>query len=290
MLRAMSYYSKGHYVKDQMTGYSFYKFLEEILEDYDNNRESIAQSLKETVEYVFGKNNIIVNYAGDDESYELIKKKTFELREHMYNTSVDSDGWEFVPEQKNEAIITPGQVQYVSRVGNYREGKVFSFDGSFMVLSNILSSEYLWKNIREQGGAYGCGATFTRAGDAIFTSYRDPHLKKTSEVFLKAADYIEKFEVDEREMRKYIIGTISSMDTPLNPSDLSSREFNLFITKTDYEQLAKERREVLSTTVEDIRKLAPLVRKAMEQNNICVVGGKTSIEKDKELFGEIKAL
>ena len=49
MLRAMSYYSKGHYVKDQMTGYSFYKFLEEILEDYDNKRESIAQSLKETV-------------------------------------------------------------------------------------------------------------------------------------------------------------------------------------------------------------------------------------------------
>ena len=44
------------------------------------------------------------------------------------------------------------------------------------------------------------------------------------------------------------------------------------------------------TTVEDIRALAPFFRKAMEQNNICVVGSAAKIEEDKALFKEVKNL
>ena len=109
-------------------------------------------------------------------------------------------------------------------------------------------------------------------------------------VYLKAADFIENFNVDEREMRKYIIGTISGIDTPLNAADRSGREFSCFITDTDYETLKREREQILSTNVENIRELAPLVREAMADNNICVVGSASAIEQDKELFEKIVEL
>ena len=231
-----------------------------------------------------------LNYAGDRESYELVKKLVIDLKNSVYNVPRNTDLWQFKPEKKNEAIKTSGQVQYVARTGNYNKDNDKVFSGSFMVLGNIMRSKYLWNNIRELGGAYGCNASFTRNGDVMFTSYRDPNLGKTNQVYLKAADFIENFNVDEREMRKYIIGTISGIDTPLNAADRSGREFSCFITDTDYETLKREREQILSTNVENIRELAPLVREAMADNNICVVGSASAIEQDKELFEKIVEL
>ena len=56
-----------------------------------------------------------------------------------------------------------------------------------------------------------------RNGDMYFVSYRDPNLSKTNEVYDGIPAYLEQFTADEHEMTKYIIGTISEMDTPMNP-------------------------------------------------------------------------
>lgn len=260
------------------------------MDNYEEKKEDFAKNLKDTIEYVFSNQKMYLNYAGDKESYELVKKLVIDLKNSVYNVPRNKDLWQFKPEKKNEAIKTSGQVQYVARTGNYNKDNDKVFSGSFMVLGNIMRSKYLWNNIRELGGAYGCNASFTRNGDVMFTSYRDPNLGKTNQVYLKAADFIENFNVDEREMRKYIIGTISGIDTPLNAADRSGREFSCFITDTDYETLKREREQILSTNVENIRELAPLVREAMADNNICVVGSASAIEQDKELFEKIVEL
>ena len=201
------------------------------------------------------------------------------------------DGWEFVPEQKNEAFITSGQVQYVAMSGNYNEnGSTMPYQGSLLVLGNIMRSEYLWNHIRVLGGAYGCNCIIGRSGDGFFTSYRDPKLANTVQVFEKAPDFIENFEVDEREMRKYIIGTVSLMDIPLNAADISMRELSNYMAGITYDMLEKTRKEVLTTTSETIRSLAPLVKNILRQNNVCVVGSKSAIEESKNLFKEIKEL
>ena len=292
-MRAVSDYSADYYIREQISGIAFYKFLEDILEHYDSRKDEVIQKLSDTKKYIFRKDNMIINYAGDRESYENVKTYLEKLQSCMYD-SVDFkpnfDGWTFEPSQKNEGFITSGQVQYVSRCGNYKEGSNEPFDGSMQVLSNIMSSEYLWNNIRVLGGAYGCGCSVTRRGDVMFSSYRDPNLKRTSDVYLNAPEYIEKFDASEREMRKYIIGTISNMDTPMSAADRSGREFTQYMSETTYEMLQREREDVLNTDVVKIRSLAPKFRKALDQNHICVVGGKSAITNDAELFNEIKEL
>ena len=200
------------------------------------------------------------------------------------------DGWTFERTKKNEGFITPGQVQYVARCGNYKESANEEFDGSMQVVSSIMSSEYLWVNIRMLGGAYGCGCNVTRGGDIMFTSYRDPNLKRTSDIYLGAADYIANFAADEREMRKYIIGTISKMDTPMTAADRSGREFSAYMGDISYEMLKKEREQVLYSTPEKIRSLAPKFEKAMAQDYVCVVGGKSAITSDADILNEVKEL
>lgn len=294
-LRAASYYSKAYFIREQIAGISFYDFVKDIVDNYENKKDEVVSMLKETLIQVFIKDNITLNYAGDCESFEKVKEMTVTLKSNMFeNKNIykeQFDGWEFVPEQKNEAFITSGQVQYVAMSGNYNEnGSTMPYQGSLLVLGNIMRSEYLWNHIRVLGGAYGCNCIIGRSGDGFFTSYRDPKLANTVQVFEKAPDFIENFEVDEREMRKYIIGTVSLMDIPLNAADISMRELSNYMAGITYDMLEKTRKEVLSTTSETIRSLAPLVKNILRQNNVCVVGSKSAIEESKNLFKEIKEL
>lgn len=289
--RAMSYYSKPYYVREQISGIDFYEFVKELLDDFEARKEEVVEMLNKTVQKIFVKSRIILNYAGDKESFEKVKNLTFKLNRCLSEKAINQEAWELVPEQKNEGFKTSGQVQYVVRAGNYNEYEdQYKFNGSLQVLGKILKSEYLWNNIRVLGGAYGCNCFFSQYGDVVFTSYRDPNLVKTNETYLNAADYIRNFTADEREMRKFIIGTISSIDMPMGAADRSGRELGIYISGMDYETLKRERQELLSTTQEDIRKLAPLIEKAMKQNNICVIGSQSSIDSAQELFKEIKEL
>lgn len=292
-MRAVSDYSEDYYIREQTSGIAFYKFVEDILEHYDTCKTEVINKLSDTIKYVFRKDNMIINYAGSRDSYENVKGYISELQGSMYEPTAFKphfDGWEFKQTEKNEGFITSGQVQYVSRCGNYKEDSSEFFDGSMQVLSNIMSSEYLWNNIRVLGGAYGCNCSVTRSGDVMFSSYRDPNLKRTSDVYLNAPEFIAQFDASEREMRKYIIGTISNMDTPLSAADRSGREFTQYMSGTSYEMLKKEREDVLKTDVQKIRSLAPKFKKALDKNHICVVGGKSAITSDEELFNEIKEL
>lgn len=292
-MRAVSDYSEDYYIREQTSGIAFYKFVENILNNYETCKEEVMQKLSDTVKFIFRKDNMIINFAGSRESYEKVKTYIEKLHDCMYEPTdfkPNFDGWKFEPTTKNEGFITSGQVQYVSRCGNYKEDASEPFDGSMQVLSNIMSSEYLWNNIRVLGGAYGCGCSVTRSGDVLFSSYRDPNLKRTSDVYLNAPEYIENFDASEREMRKYIIGTISNMDTPMSAADRSGREFTQYMSGTNYEMLKKEREDVLSTDASKIRSLAPKFKKALDKNHICVVGGKSAITNDADILKEIKEL
>jgi hypothetical protein len=119
---------------------------------------------------------------------------------------------------------------------------------------------------------------------------RPPNLRATNEVYEQVPQYLESFDADEREMTKYIIGTISEMDTPLTPSAKGRRSLNAYFSKISFEEMQKERDEVLDATPEQIRALAPLVRCVLEDQAICVIGNEEKIQKDRDLFASIQML
>ena len=103
-------------------------------------------------------------------------------------------------------------------------------------------------------------------------------------------DYIRNFQADERDMTKYIIGTISEMDTPLTPIFKGRRSLISYLGHITDEELQKERDAVLSGTAEDIRALAPLVQAVLEEQDLCVIGNEEALRAEKEMFMELKDL
>ena len=191
--------------------------------------------------------------------------------------------------KKNEGFKTSGQVQYVAQTGNFKK-KGLEYTGALEILKVILSYDYLWMNLRVKGGAYGCMSSFLRTGDSYFVSYRDPNLAKTNAVYEKIPEYVASFDPDERDMTKYIIGTFGALDTPLNPEAKGSRSMAAYLEHLTYEEIQKERDEILTATPADIRSLSDLIASILSDQCLCVVGNEHAIREESGMFTAIQGL
>lgn len=288
-LRAMSYYSETALIRERINGIEFYKFVEKIEKDFENEKAGLIQGIRKLIETVFRKDNLLVSLTGDEDSFKRLCKPLEKCSKNLHSIKEVYTTPEFKPEKKNEGFKTSAGIQYVARAGNFVD-EGYRYQGSLKVLKVILNYDYLWNNVRVKGGAYGCGSTFTRSGDTYFVSYRDPNLSKTNDVFETMADYIKNFTVDERDMTKYIIGTVSDMDTPLTPMSKGNRSLSAYMSNVTFEQIQKERDEVLEANQESIRKLSGLVESVIKQKNLCVIGNENKIESEKELFDNVMNL
>ncbi len=189
----------------------------------------------------------------------------------------------------SEAYTTAGMVQYDACDGNFARAG-YAYHGALSVLKVMMNYDYLWIRLRVQGGAYGCMCGFSPNGTGYFTSYRDPNLKETYDVYEGAVDYVKNYEADERTMRKFIIGAVSGVDVPLGASDKGARSLSAWLTHTSYEKLEKNRYELLHADVETIRSLYGIVDVVVHSGLRCVVGNAGKIQENKDMFQKIEPL
>ena len=284
--RSASYFSQKEKYRDEISGIDHYRFLVNLEKNFDSEGEKFAQTLEAYSKTLFSAANGQILVTLPKEDFESIRPilKDFESR----FLAAPPAGRSHAPQttsltQANEAVVIPSRVQYVVKSANFRD-LGFEHTGRLLVLTNILRTGYLWNNIRVQGGAYGGGFSADMNGVFSLWSYRDPHLKRTVDIYKGVADYLENLELSEEDLTKALIATIGSLDKPLTPSEKGGRVMGMLLSGLTQSDLQRERDEVLATTVEDLRKLAPMFRKGMAQNNICVFGNEAKIEEDKELF------
>ncbi len=289
VLRGASYASPMAAFQDEMAGIGYYQFIEKLEKDFDSCKDEIVKNLRKVMEEVLRPENFCVSYTGERESLDTVKTQAAEIKKVLFNGQKPEPVKQAPCIKKNEAFKTSGQVQYVAQNGNFRK-KGLEYTGALEILKVILSYDYLWINLRVKGGAYGCMSGFKRNGESFLVSYRDPHLKRTLEVYQGVPDYIRAFEADEREMTKYIIGTISNKDVPRTPQMQGSISKTAYFSNVTEDMLQKERNQILGAQKEDIQKLAALVEAVLSDEQICVVGSETAIEKAEDVFMEVKPL
>lgn len=284
MNRAFSYIRSSSYYNELVDGISEYQFIEDLCLNFETKYEEIITNLEKVIKLIFRKENLIISYTATNNAYD---KYLTDFVNSLYKEEVQKGKFEFTPNLLNEGFRTPSTVQYVARVGNFKE--VGNYTGAFQVFAMALRYDYLWMQVRVLGGAYGCMSNFTRNGNVYFVSYRDPNLEKTMDVYMNVPNYIDSFNPSTDDLTKYIIGAIGMLDTPLSPKDKGARSFLAYLQNVTYEDLKQERHEVLNVTLDDIKALKPLIEKALNDNALCVIGNENKIE-DSKIFKEKKNL
>lgn len=282
-IRVSSYFSPiGKYI-EETSGISYYMFISNLVEQFTEKHEEILENLKKVFKLIFNKNNILIGITSEDKDFKLIEKEISSFIEILPSEKLEEYDYSFDFAPKNEGLLTTSKVQYVAKGNNFKK-LGYEYSGHMQVLKTIISLDYLWNRVRIAGGAYGSLVGFNKNGNFLFSSYRDPNLSETLQVYNDMYNYIESFNVNEREMRKYIIGTISNMDTPLSPSMKGDKATARYISGITLDELQKERTQVLGTTPEDIRGYSKLLEKAMQENYLCVLGNEYKIRHNREYF------
>lgn len=291
--RADSYLREVAWFSELTAGIEYYHTLCDLLDNYEEKSSALSEKLQALAEKIFRKDNLFTDWICMDDGLAAGEKALDEFADGLFDTALTEEeksekSYGTCP-YANEAFTTAGMVQYNTVTGSYRESGV-EFTGAFLVLRNIFSTEFLWNRVRVLGGAYGVMCDFSYNGYGYFTSYRDPHLAETYQTYKDAADYVEKFDPDEREMMKYIVGTFAGIDAPLLPPSEGARSLGAYMSGRTEADMQKTRDEILNVTPDKIRALAPAVREIAEQGKICVVGSQQKIEENKDRFERITVL
>lgn len=290
--RAMSYFSRAAYYQDATSGIACYKVIADLESHFEEQKAVLIQKLSDLTRKIFTAERLMVGITCDGKDYPQVEKEVLEIKNTLY-PSKELNKERRLPElkleKKNEGFLDASQVQYVARAGNY-VAHGYTYHGALKILKVILGYDYLWINVRVKGGAYGCMNGYMRGGDTYFVSYRDPNLGKTNQIYDKIPEYIENFEADERDMTKYIIGTVSDMDTPLNPSAKGARSMTAYLQGLTETDLQKERDQVLNASAADIRALKGLIQSVLEDEDICVIGNEETLKNEKEMFLQLENL
>lgn len=285
-LKGAALINKTSYINDLLSGVGYYEFIENLDKNFEEKKEEILKGLEETRKAIFTKGNFIVSYVGNYEERERVMEKEI--------ASLNQELWEktqcqplvFEPSEKGLGMKTESKVQYAALVGDFKKAG-YEYTGALQVLQTIFSYDYLWIQIRVKGGAYGAMCNFGKTGIGYFTSYRDPELAKTYDVYEKAAQYLREFDISDRDMTKYIIGTIGNIDVPLTPLALGEKSYYAYLAGVDEKDYQKSRDEILATDVNTIRSLASYIEAIVENGVYCAVGSEGKLMEVKDHFEDV---
>ena len=263
--------------------YDFYLFISELVNNYEQNSDKIKEQLYTVTNLIFNQARLLVNFVGNKEEYTNFKE-TISSYLAKYPSELDKQkGLEIKLEEQgySEGFYFDSLVQYVGAGYNIND-----YTGAHLVLRHILSLDYLWNNVRVKNGAYGSGVIFNAFGDFNLWSYRDPNLTETLDIYYNINNYVANIDADEKDLNKYIIGTLNSLDVLMSPSVQAAYSLNKYITDSPFEVYDKLVNEIKNTTVEDLRKLTTEFENIKSKAYTCVLGSKDKVLENKQLFNK----
>ncbi|MBN1951139.1 MAG: insulinase family protein [Bacteroidales bacterium] len=287
--RMFSYNNAEGLFGELTSGIEYYWFVRDLVKDYANQADEVAAKMQAISELLFTRENLTMGITCSEEDYKTREKTMAAAFEAFPSKEQKLQNWALETSPKNEGFMAASKVQYVLQGADYL-ALGHKYSGDLLVMSKILNSDWLQKEVRIKGGAYGGFGYFRRDGRVFFGSYRDPNLKNTLDVYAAMPEYIRNYETDDTEMVRSIIGTIADLDYPETPSEKGNTAINRYYSGYTKAEAQTIRDEVLNVTVADIRALAPLLQAVIDKNSFCVYGSQAVIEENKELFDSVMTI
>lgn len=203
---------------EQWSGKAQLQLLTELTETFGDKKEALRDKLTRLKQLIFRQERLTLNLTADAEGLDRLGKAAQGLLERLPGGG--PVGTTSIPDlqSRHTGVAIPAQVCYVAKV---MKAPTYTdpLAASLFVLSRQLSSGYLYKHIRVQGGAYGGMCQYDpMSGLFAFLSYRDPHLLETLDVYRMAVDFMTEEKITAEDLEKAVIGAIGSLDRPMDPA------------------------------------------------------------------------
>lgn len=282
-MQLFGYVSSGDAYKTHVRGLPYYNFLKKINSLLDSDPEQVINKLELVYSRSFPKDNLIINILGKKNNNNMIEDKIIDFSNQLKSVDLTTNNYNFKT-AVNEAYKANISVQYNGLIVDYKE-LGYEFSGKLAVLKEILS-QYLHYHLRTINGAYNGFLGFDR-NNMFAYSYRDPKLAETYEIYKTMPDFIEQIQLSETELNNFIISAYGKANTLKSIIEQNDKYlvFELNNTRIRREEIINE---LLSTTIDDIRGYAPMLRDLVDNAYYGSVGNSDVIENNQELFDHVK--
>ena len=178
--------------------------------------------------------------------------------------------------------MSSADVQYVSLAN-----KIENYDSKASILNNLASTGFLYNEIRAKGGAYGAGINISRLKSLAAYSYRDPNLKKTIENYQRLPQYLKELNIETSDLTPIIIGALGKFDPPMTERGKGDFDLNMYLSGRSYEELDDAIENALNFNIEDAKNFAPVIEEAFANGSLAVLGNKSTLIDNKDLFDKL---
>ena len=273
VLRIGAHSSAESLAKECFNGYTAASYIKELADNYEERFEEIIANCRMYSQELFTSSRLTISISGEEylpEAEKLIQALPVSQAQRckVHYPLLESG---------SEGIQVPAQNSFAA-VGNNLQRYDGAYNGALRVASQILTYGYLWNEIRVKGGAYGTGFASSPSGNIACWSYRDPSPINSLKIYQGAADYLKELAEEQSDLTSYIIGTIASGEPLTAPATRIMMSDGRWFSGITYEVRQELRHQILETEPEDLKAIADVMKKCLEEGTVCVVGSKETLE------------
>jgi Zn-dependent M16 (insulinase) family peptidase len=281
---SLSGFSQAAYIYNAWNGLPYFKWIQKLARNLDKEIDSTISKLETLHARIFSQQEVHCIIACDQEMYEELKRQQF----HALNTlpSKLKQPWianfPLTP-VSNQARIIASPVAFTTKALK-TVTYLHPHAPALSIATELFDNTLLHKMIREEGGAYGSGATYVpMSGAFYFHSYRDPNLASTLTSFDKAIEEISLGRFDARDLEEAKLGLIQQLDSPSAPGTRAMTAYGWWREGKTHPIRQNYREKLLSFTEKEVR--TGVEKELLPKRNSGIVisfAGKELIEQENQ--------
>ncbi len=281
MMRAGAPFSVEVACSDRCSGIGYYQWLCALQAEAD--WAGLCARLEALRDEVFGHAALTVSFHGSAEGLELLRSALPAGPFAASQRRAAAPYSEPLPPVRREAFIIAGGVNYAVQAWPQTE------DPARRVLAQAVTYDYLWREIRELGGAYGTGMRSGGGFEGLYT-YRDPHVRRSYDRFEKAGPALAARPYGEKELGDLIVSTVSKYDPPRKPRSAARELDRRRFCGLTAELMAAERAAICGVTEASLHAAAAALPQAMAGCALCTLGSAEAIGRAEGVFDRVETL
>jgi presequence protease len=282
MLYAAKDLNINHNVAERFSGITQLRFLNKIIENFDKEKDLLINNLIKIQKHILSTNKIVTSFVGAPKEKQIVNNwlenftNNFSADKNIKNRlNIDTN------KLKQTGIIIPTNIAF-NAIAYPSIGATNKNAPALLLLSQYLTYDYLWEEIRSKKGAYGVKASYSTLGGMFgISTYRDPCIGESFNTFNTIFDYIEnKADLGKDKIEQAIIGSIKKLDKPVRPSDACCISIIRHLRNIKYNHREVFRENLLNLTGDKIKDTTLNYLKDESKNSsICSISDKNNLEK-----------
>ncbi len=252
--------------------------------------KAMAAKMKGLVGKIFNQNRLyLAAITSSKNDLPTLKSSVAKLKDALPSEETTDQTWSFDKQENYDGFAIPGEVQYVSQVTSYKQ-QGLEYDGSMHVYSRFLNNNYMTPKLREQAGAYGGSASFSRNGLFSMSTYRDPNLEKSYKIFEGAVEFMKEEKFDKEKLKPAILGSLKPYYRDKSVYGKTSQMTWLHLTEQTWDDYMEIKKEIIGTTPEQINKISEILSRALPESKKAVAGNANKLKAEAKFLKNVLSI